>query len=406
MTDNLTKIHVHELRLGMFISKLDIPWSNTPFENQSNGFFIHTREQLAEIRHYCSFIYIDAQKQKHIHGAIPTGKTQQVDRLKFEKSFQKAAKTYKETSQLVKKVMEDIRFGNQLNTEVAKNAVNECVDNVLDNSDAMHLLTQLKKMDEYTSQHSLNVCILSVLFGKHLGFSKLQLQQIGLCGLLHDMGKSKVPLEILNKKGKHNDDEMVIMRNHPQLGKEILEENNDIEPIVIDVAHSHHERLDGSGYPRGITDKKIGLETRIVSIVDAYDAITSDRVYQTGLLHLDAIEILIKERNKHFDHKLVIQFIECIGIYPVGNPVEMTNGEVAMVIQSNPQQKTKPQILLLLDSEKKPCQPKYLNLADPHLVDGNGKPYKLFRVIKHNSFGLNLPQFHEMGLIEDNIKIE
>lgn len=397
MKNNSIRIHVNELRLGMYVNELDIPWEKSSFKE--HGFFILTREELAEIQDYSTYVYIDVEKQKRQLGAIPTRLTNTRDRVAFHKAFGKASESYRNTHNLVKTVMEDIRFGNQLNTEVAKEAVAECVDRVLDNPDTMHLLTQLKNMDEYTSQHSLNVCILSILLGKQLNFSAEDLNKLGLCGLLHDMGKSKIPLEILNKEGSLLEHEMAVMQRHAELGRDILMMTPDVSQEAIEVAYAHHERLNGSGYPRGLQSADISIFTRIVAIVDTYDAITSDRVYQQGRLHLDAVKILVRGRNSEFDDNLVVKFADCIGIYPVGNPVEMTNGEVGMIVESNPTNKVKPKVLLLLDAQKKPRKEKLIDTADPAVVDGNGEAYKLFKVIKQNSYGLNLREFHKNGTL-------
>ncbi|MCX7088293.1 MAG: HD-GYP domain-containing protein [Methylococcales bacterium] len=397
MKNNSTRIHVNELRLGMYISELDMPWEKSPFK--VHGFFILKREELAEIQACSTYVYIDVEKQKRQFGAIPTKLTDERNRVDFHKAFGKAAESYRHTHTLVKNVMADIRFGHQLNTKVVKEAVSECVDKVLDHPDTMLLLTQLKNMDEYTSEHSINVCILSILLGKQLNYSSADLNTVGLCGLLHDMGKSKIPLEILNKPGRLLPDEMIIMQSHPELGREILMMTADISQEAIDAAYSHHERLNGSGYPRGLQSSAISTFTKIVTIADTYDAITSDRVYQEGKLHLEAIKILAQARNTDFDNDLVIKFADCIGIYPVGNPIQMTNGEVGMIIESNPDNKLKPKVLLLLDAQKKPRQEKLIDTADPTLVDGNGEPYKLGKVIKQNAYGLNLRKYHDNGTL-------
>ncbi len=213
------------------------------------------------------------------------------------------------------------------------------------------------------------------------------------------MGKSKIPLEVLNKKGKLTSKEMEIMKTHTTLGKGILLSTESIEQEVIDVAYAHHERLNSMGYPQGLADDEITHFTKIVSIVDTYDAITSDRVYQRGRLHLDAIKILVNGRKTEFDDHLVLQFVECIGIYPVGNPVEMTNGEVAMVIESNLSDKTKPKVLLLLDEHKKPQKEKLIDLSRAEAIDKKGNAYKLFKVIKQDSYNLNLRLYHEEGTL-------
>jgi HD-GYP domain-containing protein (c-di-GMP phosphodiesterase class II) len=401
MKSNGMRIHVNELRLGMYISELDIPWEKSPFK--AHGFFVLNREELVEIHKCSTYVCIDVEKQKRQIGAIPTKLTHERDRVAFHKAFGKAAESYQKTHHLVKNVMEDIRFGHQLNTKVVKEAVSECVDKVLDNPDTMHLLTQLKNMDEYTSQHSLNVCILSILLGKHLKFSATDLNKLGLCGLLHDMGKSKIPLEILNKEGALLEHELLVMRRHAEFGRDILLATPDVDQECIEVAYAHHERLNGTGYPRALQSPHISTFTKIVTIADTYDAITSDRVYQQGRLHLDAIKILAQGRNTEFDNHLVIKFADCIGIYPVGNPVEMTNGEVGMIIETNLANKLKPKVLLLLDAQKNPRKEKLIDMADPALVDGKGGAYQLGKVIKQGAYGLNLRQYHENNVLANLI---
>ncbi len=191
------RIHINELRIGMVVSKLDVPWEKTPFDKE---FIIQTREQLAELRNHCTYAYIDVGRQKRQYGAIPTSLTKETDRVSFTKAFGQSIDSYKTTKTFVKNVMEDLRFGHQLNTKATKAAVSDCVDKVLDNSDTMQLLTQLKDMDEYTSQHSLNVCILSILLGKHLKLSKDKLNLLGLCGLLHIWESQKSLWKFLIRK--------------------------------------------------------------------------------------------------------------------------------------------------------------------------------------------------------------
>lgn len=407
MKENKTRIHVQELRIGMFVTELDVPWEKSPFADcKASGLIIQSREQLAQLRRCSTYVFIDADKQKKMFGAIPTAASKETDRVAFQKAFTQAANTYGHTSQIIKNLLGEMRFGGQLDTETAEAAVADCVNSVLDNSDSMQLLTQLKNMDEYYSQHCLNTCVLSILLGKHLKFPEEKLKKLGLCGLLHDIGMSKIPPEIINKEGELLGKELAIMRNHPLLGKEILQAAGNVDPEAIEVAYAHHERLDGSGYPRGLVRDEISAFSKIIAIVDSYDAITSDRIYQHGKLHIEALEILISGRKTHYDENLVMQFIECVGIYPVGSPVEMRSGEVVMVIESNPQEKTKPIVLQLLDANKQAVPPKLLNLADPALRDNSGKPYKLARVIKRDSYGLNLPEYHDIGDLSSMLLIE
>ncbi len=391
------RIHVYELKIGMYVSELDIPWEESPFVLQ--GFDIKSHVDIKAIQDICDYVVIDPVRQKTVHGDITADSEQS-----FLKAFNKSEETYQQTSTLVKNMMDDIRFGNQLNGTAAKKAVAECVDQVLESPDTMLLFTQLKNQDEYTSQHSLNVCILSILLARQLKYSIEELNQVGLCGLLHDMGKMKVPLEVLNKPGKLSKEEQKIMRSHTTLGRNIIMSARDVFPGAVDVAYGHHEHLDGSGYPRGLDASGISMHTRIVSIVDTYDAITSDRVYKKGRLHLEAISILMKYRNIQFDDSLLINFIDCIGIYPVGSPVEMTNGEVGVVVEANLKNKTRPKILMLTDHNKAFIDSFFLELKTGP-KDSNGELYKINKVLRKDEYGLDLYQLNQQGKLKKALQV-
>jgi putative nucleotidyltransferase with HDIG domain len=390
------KIHVYELKIGMFVSELDIPWEESPFLLQ--GFDIKSHADIQAIQNICNHVEIDVSRQKLIHGSISS-----TPERSFLRGFEDSSSAYEKTSSLVKGMMDDIRFGNQLNGKAAKVAVAECVDQVLDSPDAMLLLTQLKNQDEYTSQHSLNVCILSILLAKHLGYSAEKLNHIGLCGLLHDMGKMKIPLEILNKPCRLTVEEDKIMKTHTTLGRNIIMSARDVHPGAVDVAYTHHEKLDGTGYPRGISAFGISEYARIVAIVDAYDAITSDRVYQKGRLHLQAINILMMARKSHFDDRLVLKFVDCIGIYPVGNVVEMKSGEVGVVTEANRENKTRPKVLMLMDSDKQKIDGFMIDLVQDTLAP-DGKPYRIYKVLRKSDYNLDLYDFNQQGGLKKALK--
>ncbi len=390
----LVKLHVYELQLGMFISQLEIPWHESPFQQQ--GFDLKTQADIQAVQNVCDYVFIDPAWQKQVHGAALTRNSEPARKLSFTQAFKESQETYQQTSNLVKTMMDDVRFGNTLNTEAAKVAVAECVDRIIENEDAVLLLTQLKNQDEYTSQHSLNVCLLAIMLGRYQKMSVTELNNLGVCGLLHDMGKMKVPLEILNKPGKLTADEMHLMKKHTTWGRDIIMSARGVFSGAVDVAFGHHEHLDGTGYPRGIKTSGITKYTRIIAIVDAYDAITSNRIYQKGRLHLEAVNILTMARNSHFDSHFVIQFIDCIGIYPVGNLVEMTNGDVGVVIEKNSGNKTRPKILLLLDSQKQPQQNRTIDMASG-AKDPAGDVYRIYKVLHSDDFGVDLKKIHEAG---------
>lgn len=382
-----TRIHVYELRIGMCICRLEVGGEESAY--MFYRFDIKTQADIQAIQSICDYVLIDNNWQKQ---AIP----QQVKRKEtvgFAASFEQVAQTYLETGNLIKNVMDDVRLGKPFSVKAVKEAAAQCVDKVLENSDAMLLLTQLKHRDQYTAQHSLNVCVLAILLGLELGLSGDDLKTLGLCALLHDIGKAKIPLEILNKPGRLEDDELEIMHKHTEFGRDILMSGPHIVPEAANVAYGHHEHLDGTGYPQGMEKNSLSHFSKIVTIVDAYDAITSDRVYQQGRPHLTALDILVKGMYTEFDAGFVMHFINCIGFYPQGNLVEFTNGEVGIVVEQNKNDKLKPKVLLILDERKTAAPERLLDLAF-NSYDNNGMPYKIGKIVRAQDYDVNLDRFH------------
>ncbi|WP_457674865.1 HD-GYP domain-containing protein [Thiolapillus sp.] len=426
------QIDADKLQKGMFVCELDRPWTESPFVFQ--GFLLNDEEDVMRVREHCNWVYIDVRKSIHAKPGTPAdisasgnnpekefkprfsavavdtppqttprrglmGKLGAVLKKGIapdtDDSFPKALKSSIEnrvqTTRLVKSIMDEIRLGKSIDTPAAKEAVEACVDNVMMNQDASLLLTRLRNKDEYTSEHSLNVAIISIAFGRHLGMSRKELNVVGLCGLLHDMGKMLTPQEILAKPGKLTPEEMEIMKRHPVHGREILLDTRDVMDTVIDTAFGHHERLNGQGYPRGVGGSEIPLYTRIVTIADVFDAITGDRVYRQGETAETALGILHRNAGTAFDESLVIRFIQNIGTYPLGTIIEMTNGEVGIVVDNNPNHRLRPKIKLLLDHNKQPQESRIINLT-MNPVDRMGEPYAILTSHRAGSFGIDLSQ--------------
>ncbi len=393
----------------MYVAKLDKPWLESNFLYQ--GFELKNQADINAVKEQCKFVFIDVKKQNksltfeskdtpYSKGWLDT-RTPPNKLSSFEKEVENAGYVYKEVSNLVRSFMEDVCLGKTITVEIAKKAVAECVNSILNAPDALLWMTQLKNRDLYTSQHSMNVCILAIALGRQINLPVKELNNVGLCGMMHDMGKMSVPLEVLNKPGKLEPDELKIMQSHPELGWKLLMSSNDMYGGAIDVAHSHHERLDGNGYPRKLTAEKITPYTRIVTIVDMYDAITSDRVYQRGRTHLEAINIMTKMCGTHLDSGLTYKFIECLGIYPPGSIVEMSNGEIAIVVEAN-QKRLKPKIILLLDEDKNPRDERMVDLSKIDL-DSSGQEYRITKIVKADDFGIDLNKYYHNGIIEKGL---
>lgn len=404
----LVKIYAKDLRVGMYVSKLDRPWLETNFWFQ--GFELKNQADIEAVQKQCEFVYIDVSKQTQVQRYVSHGTAYSKDYLEkvqppprrssFAQEIKKADKLYHKTSSLVKSFMEEVRFGRPINAMVAKKAVAYCVDSILNAPDALMLMTQLRNRDEYTAQHSMNVCIYAIALGRQINFTVEELNNVGLCGMMHDMGKMLVPLEILNKPGRLTLDELGVMQSHAAKGWQLLVDTIGMFPGAIDVAYMHHERLDGKGYPRQLKTEQITPYSRMVAIVDMYDAVSSDRIYQKGRSHLEAIKVLTEAANfGHLDSGLAMKFIECLGIYPAGSLVELADGEVAMVLEVNPKAKLKPKILMLQDVNKKPCNEFVVDLA---LVSQNadGRQLSIKKVLRPDECGVDLLSYYQAGLLQ------
>ncbi|QPK63091.1 HD-GYP domain-containing protein [Methylomonas sp. LL1] len=403
----LVKIDVKNLKVGMFVSKLDRPWLETKFLFQ--GFELRNQTDIENVQKQCDFVFIDVNKQSKVpqYVARNTGYTkdylEHVDppgkRTSFKQEIKRAGVIHHKASSLVKTFMEEVQLGRPINAVAAKKAVSACVDSVLNAPDALLLMTQLKKRDEYTAQHSMNVCIYSIALGRQINLSTEELNNVGLCGMMHDMGKMLVPLDILNKPGQLTTDELPVMQSHTTKGWNLLLKTSGLYPGAIDVAHMHHERLDGAGYPRKLSAEQITPYSRIVAIADMYDAVSSDRVYKPGKSHLEAIKIMTDVSGGHLDPALTMKFIECLGIYPAGSIVELASGQIALVLEVNPKAKLKPRIMIIQEKLNKPCLEYVVDLA---MVSQNvdGRQFAIKRVLRPEECGVDLLNYLQGGLFE------
>lgn len=269
-----------------------------------------------------------------------------------------------EAQGVVKDLLSDIRLGKQVDPERAAPVVERINESVLRNPGAMLSLCRIKEADTYTFQHCVSVCALLVAFANAEGMDAATVQQAGLGGLLHDVGKMKVPTEILNKPGKLTDEEFAVMKSHAHLSRELLEGLPGVSPQIIQIAGEHHEKVNGRGYPRGLAGEAISPLGRMAAIADVYDAITSNRVYHKGIEPSEALQRLLEWSGDHLDPTLVQRFIKVIGIYPVGALVRLDSGRLAVVVEQQEDLLT-PVVRVVFDAERKVrLAPRDLDLAD------------------------------------------
>ena len=244
---------------------------------------------------------------------------------------ERARALHREATQIVRDMLGDIRLGKQIEMEKIEPVVERMVDSIFTDQDALLPLARLKQHDSYTFQHSVSVCALMTAFARTLEVPREKIREIAIGALLHDVGKARVPDEILNKPGKLTDAEFDRMKNHVVQSKIILMATPGISPIALDVAAQHHERFDGTGYPNKLAGDQISLYGRMGAIVDVYDAITSDRVYHKGMAPTEALRKLLDWSANHFEPRLVKAFIRSVGIYPTGALVRLESKRLAVV---------------------------------------------------------------------------
>jgi len=401
----------------MQVIELDRPWTGTRFVYRE--FIIESQDVLEELQRVSDYVYIESDPKLMLspsskpRGPILASKPQSPgighhtvdqilttssrhintrwhpDKTSVEEELQQAEKIEYRAREVLYDTLEDAKLGRSIRISGVRETVTEMAESVIRNPDAMVVLSQLKDADEYTALHSLRVCILALTFGRHLDFSREELNLLGIGALLHDVGKMKVPAEILNKPGRLTDKEFAIMKSHVPEGVKILHSADGIADASIQVAANHHERYAGGGYAGGVAGDRIGSFGLISGIVDCYDAITSDRVYHNGLSAYEALTKMYSWRSTDFHPGLIEQFIQCMGIYPVGSLVELSDGRVGVVITVNRRRRLRPRVALVLKEDKTPYRkPKLVNLVDLEEAKGKDAP-SIVKVLQPGEYGIN-----------------
>lgn len=399
MNAKVLQVDVEDLEIGMYVSKLDRPWLDTPFLFQ--GFHIVEDGDVDELRRHCRHVFIDIEQtdpavdiapllrsQRKPKSATEDGmslpsyasahtlrkknptagaRTKKRDETASEsptysdvgeirRELSNAREEHDKASDLVKEIMNDLSAGNTLDLKSAQQAVRPIVHSVMKNQSAMALLVRMRQAGDYMYRHSVSSAIWATVLARHIGLPKETIETASLGAMLLDIGKTRVPQEILAKPGPLTDSETAIVRSHVQLGLDILEESGDADPLIVTMLRTHHERHDGSGYPQGIEGQQIPVLGRIAGIVDYYDAVTSTRPYADAVSTYDCLRSLNKVAGTLFQAEMVEQFIQSIGFFPPGTLVQLNDNSVAVVVAQNRRHRLKPEIILVLDPDHNMCR--------------------------------------------------
>lgn len=409
INDTTVQVSVNLLKRGMFVCRLDRAWLGTPFLMQ--GFLIETDQEIKQLRALCDQVYIDTRKslinltpQKTKNGffsrrsaepALTISPT--IDRDLARRGIRSALPVYSSTMKTLRQCFKSYSQDQLIDAKALEARVGQCLDAILKDTTAMAWLSRVKSHHHYTSEHSMHVSLLAMVFAIHCGWSRADAKKAGMAGLLFDLGKIKVPSQILNKPGPLSESEWQLIHDHPKWGRYFLEKSG-FDRDIIDAAYYHHERPNGEGYPV----KRVGSQTpylaRLIRILDAYDAMISYRPYAQQRTVFEATKVLYRGRENEFDAQIVDEFIEMIGVFPVGTLVELSSGEVAVIIGQNNDARLLPKISIIRDRNKNPVSETVANLKD--ICDPQGNPRVRIKSMLHDgSYGVFMHEYTRQLLV-------
>lgn len=395
----LKKIPVSQLRLGMYLHAIEGSWLAHPF--WKSRFVIDDPADLKRLRDSpATECWIDVARGLDVaatppaldasratavsHPALPARRRPRPAPIaapepgasepsagtqSMAAELQRAAALCSRSREAVTSMFAEARLGKALDAEHCLPLVDDIARSVYRNPGALVSLARLKTRDDYTYMHSVAVCALMVALGRQLGLDDAACREVGLAGLLHDLGKALMPLDILNKPGKLTEEEFAIMRGHPVRGHELLLEGQGAPDAALEVCLHHHERIDGAGYPHGLSGDALTRHARMGAVCDVYDAITSNRPYKSGWDPAEAIARMAAWRG-HFDAAVFGAFVKSLGIYPVGSLVRLESGQLAVVTEQNPGALTSPIVKVFFSPRTSmPVMPQTIDLARSGCVD-------------------------------------
>lgn len=428
-------ISVADLKVGMFVVEPDCPWTNLPFALQ--GFLVSDPGQIETFRRQCRFVHIDRTRSAPPHyAATPREADRRLDsrqlggnptvdssapadrrpltlpeirrrdrRRRFlnflhqqddddtphnlASELARLEPRFDDFQATLSRVVDMLAAAHPADLNPLKAGLHELTDSLTRNPDALMWLIRLKRQDEYSFDHALEVAAHLLLLGIHIGWQGDRLHTLGLAGLLQDIGKTQIPAELLTKTEQLTSAERRLLESHVASSLDILCQQASLSPDVLVIISRHHERWDGSGYPRGLRLNQIGLGAEMAGLVDSFCAMLKNKPYRTALGHQAALEELHALRDSKFNPTLMEQFVQCVGLYPIGTYVELSTGEVGVIVQQNRVQRSRPRVLVVLDANKTAA-------SDYRVVDLRlpaAGSWRIVRALPRDAYGLDRHDF-------------
>ncbi|MCX7143407.1 MAG: HD-GYP domain-containing protein [Proteobacteria bacterium] len=377
----LKRINVKHLKLGMHLHELCGSWMSHPFWRKS--FVLEDPKDIQRILDSgIEEAWIDSDKGLDVEfGQTKEETEQEIDReltkaveftiapqqrVKLSVEMQRAANICAKSREAVVSMFQEARMGKAIEAKDAMPLVEEIGNSVLRNPGALISLARLKRADDYTYMHSVAVCGLMIALANQLRLNPHDTREAGLAGLLHDVGKMAIPLEVLNKPGKLTDAEFALVKSHPEEGHKMLLEGKDISEVALDVCLHHHEKIDGKGYPHRLRGEDISLFSKMGAVCDVYDAITSNRPYKAGWNPAEAIRRMAEWSKSHFEDLIFQAFVKSVGIYPVGTLVRLQSGRLGVIVDQSDRSLLTPQVKVFYSTKSQVrLAPEIVDLASP-----------------------------------------
>lgn len=412
MQDTEVKIDTKDVALGMYVTRIDRPWLETPFLLQ--GFMINTPEDKELLTKYCEYCYVDVHRSKTIkpdfqgtthRSTTPVRKNPEKpgrpkvkpfkrrhtieDSATMEEELHRVQKSHKTMTSVLKDMMFSLRSSKKLDLKATQEAIKPMVDSMIRNPDALLWLNRLRQLDDYNYSHALGCSMWSMAMGRQLGLPRMDIESLGIGGLLLDVGKTQIPEKLLTKKELLSEQENAIIQSHVQKSMEILLRDNKVNIKILGMIEHHHERINGEGYPEGLTGDYIPLFAKIAAIVDCYDAITSHRSYAKAISSQEAVKKIYEWRGKDFQAELVEEFIQAVGMFPAGTLIELTDGSVAVVVNESRTRRLRPKVMLLLNPDKSMREDYIICDLKQETHTADGAPLDIAHALPIGSFGIS-----------------